>query len=188
LHTSYRPAFKLPSTERPRLFTGAKIVPDSIWLPAVTAKPPDGASPLHDFERVMWDGWRKTGNAWGNGPVQTSLPGQPIALGASGQRFATSMHDGDASIGRITSPPFALDATKLTLRLGGGTDVTKLRVELWVDNAIIATTSVPEPGGESLQDVALVVPGEHRGKQATLVFVDDSPNGHLTVDDVWIWP
>jgi fructan beta-fructosidase len=131
--------------------------------------------------------WRKTGNAWGNGPVQTSLPGQPIVLGASGQRFATSMHDGDAATGRITSPAFTLEATKLTMHLGGGTNATKLRVELWVENAIVATTSVPEPGGDTLQDVTITVPGEHRGKQAMLVFVDDSPTGHLTVDDVWIW-
>ena len=187
LHSNYRPALKLPSTERPRLFTGAKIVPDAIWIPAVRAAPPAGATSLFDFEQVTWDAWRKSGNAWGKGPVQTSLPGQPIVLGASGQRFATSMHDGDASTGRVTSSPFPLDATKLSLRLGGGTDATKLRVELWVDNAIIATASVPEPGGETLHDVTLAVPAEQRGKQATLVFVDDSATAHLTIDDVWLW-
>jgi hypothetical protein len=187
LHSNYRPAFKLPNNERPRLFTGAKIVPDAIWIPAVKATPPEGAALLHDFEQATWDMWRKTGNAWGNGPVQTALPGQPIVLGASGQRFATSMHDGDAGTGRITSPAFTLEATKLTMRIGGGTDATKLRVELWVENAIVATAAVPEPGGESLREVTLVVPGEHRSKQATLVFVDDSATGHITVDDVWIW-
>ena len=121
LHSAYRPALKIPANERPRLFTGAKIVPDAIWIPAVKAAPPAGATTLHDFEQVTWDGWRKTGSAWGNGPVQTSLPGQSIVLGASGQRFATSMQDGDASTGRITTPAFALEAVKLTMRLGGGT-------------------------------------------------------------------
>jgi hypothetical protein len=119
--------------------------------------------------------------------VQTSVPGQSIVLGASGQRFATSMHDGDDATGRITTAPFPLEATKLTMRLGGGTDATKLRVELWVENANIATASVPEPGGDTLREVTLVVAGEHRGKPATLVFIDDSLNGHLTVDDVWLW-
>jgi hypothetical protein len=188
LHSNYRPAMKLPSNERPRLYTGAKIVPDSIWVPAIKAAPPAGATTLADFEQAVWDPWRKTGSAWGNGPVQTSVPGQGIVLGASGQRFATSMHGGDAATGRLTSSPFLLEATKVTLRLGGGTDATKLRVELWVDGANIATAGVPEPGGDTLRDVSLAVPGEHRGKQATLVFVDDSPTGHLTVDDAWIWP
>ena len=98
------------------------------------------------------------------------------------------MHGGDAAMGRLTSTPFPLEATKLTLRLGGGTDATKLRVELWADGANIATAGVPEPGGDTLRAVTLTVPGEHRSKQATLVFVDDSPTGHLTADDVWIWP
>jgi hypothetical protein len=187
LNASYRPALKLPPNERPRLFTGAKIVPDAIWIPATKATPPTGATSVFDFEQLSWDGWRKTGNAWGMGPVQTSMPGQPIVIGASGQRFGTSMHDGDAASGRLTTPAFTLDGAKLMLRLGGGTDATKLRVELWVDTTIMATASVPEPGGESLQDIVIAIPPEQRGKSATLVFVDDSPTGHLTVDDVWIW-
>jgi hypothetical protein len=186
LHSNYRPAMKLPGNERPRLFTGAKIVPDTIWVPMIRATPPAGTVSQFDFEQLSWDGWKKTGPAWGNGPAQTSLPGQPIVLGATGQRFATSAHDGDLSTGRITSPPFKLDATQILLHAGGGDDATKLRIELWVDDKIIGTTSVPPPGGETLVEVAIDVAPEHRGKQGTLVFVDDAQNGHLTVDDVWL--
>ena len=187
LLNNYRPALKLPENERPRLYTGAKIVPDMIWVPAVRAVAPSGATSKFDFEQITWDGWKKTGNAWGNGPTQTSLPGQPLVLGASGQRFATSMSDGDVAIGRITSPSFALDASRLTMRLGGGDDATKLRVELWVDDKIVAIASVPPPGGETLADVTIEIPADERGKYGTLVFVDDAENGHLTVDDVWVW-
>jgi hypothetical protein len=187
LHSNYRPALTLPPDERPRLFTGAKVVPDAIWVPALKAAPPAGAKSLFDFEQLTWDGWRKSGNAWGVGPVQTSVPGEPIVIGATGQRFATSAHDGDASTGRVTTPPFLLDGSKLTLSLGGGTDATKLRVELWVEKTIIATASVPEPGGETLHEVTLAIPAEQHGKEATLVFVDDATTGHLTIDDVWLW-
>jgi len=45
------------------------------------------------------------------------------------------MNGGDAATGRVTSPMFTLDGARLTLRLGGGTDATKLRAELWVDEA-----------------------------------------------------
>ncbi|MBA3396112.1 MAG: hypothetical protein H0T89_26015 [Deltaproteobacteria bacterium] len=184
----YRAALKLPKSERPRLYTGAKVTPESIWVPATTATPPAGTTVISDFEMTVWGAWTRSGTAWGNGPVPGSLPGQGLVLGASGARFATSMHDGDAATGRVTSPPFPLDGSRLTLRLGGGTDATKLRVELWVATEIVATTSVPEPGGDTLREVTLAIPVEHRGKPGKLVLVDDAPAGHLDVDDAWLWP
>jgi len=183
----YRPALKLPANERPKLYTGALIEPDSIWLPAIPATPPAGAKAVFDFEVPSWEGWQRSGPAWGNAPETTALPGQDMVLGATGMRFATSMHDGDKAVGRMTSPMFALEATKLTMRLGGGTDPTKLRVELWVDDAIVEVAVVPPPGGDTLQMVSLTIPEPMRGKLAKLVFVDDSPTGHLDIDDVWTW-
>ncbi len=103
-----------------------------------------------------------------------------------GMRFVTSIHGGDAATGRMTSPPFMLDGDKLTLSIGGGTDATKLRVELVVDGKPVATQSVPEPGGDALKRVTIEI-GAAKGKQGKLVLVDDSPAGHLDVDDVWLW-
>jgi hypothetical protein len=94
------------------------------------------------------------------------------------------MWGGDAATGRVTSPAFTLDGT-LMLKLGGGSDATKLRVELWVDDKIVGTAAAPAEGGNTLQ-VVTIEPGEARGAQAKLVLVDDSPTGHLDVDDVWI--
>jgi len=53
---------------------------------------------------------------------------------------------------------------------------------------VVRAASVPKPGGDTLRQVTLDV-SDLRGKQATLVFVDDSTllGGHLDVDDVWIW-
>ena len=184
----YRPAFKLPSDERPRMFTGALIQPDSIWVPATTEAPPAGVQVVFDFETVGWDGWTLSGPAWGKRPETESLPGQALVLGAGGRRFATSMHEGEAATGRITSAPFALDGIKLTLRLGGGTDATRLRVELWTVDApkLVATASVPEPGGDTLHTVTIDLAGIP-ATQAKLVLVDDSATSHLDVDDVWLW-
>lgn len=188
LRQYYRPGLKLPADEKPRLYTGAKVVPDSLWVPAIPAKPPEGARVQFDFEQPTWAGWTKSGPAWGEGPVSESRPGQDIVVGATGQRFATSMHGGDAATGRITSPSFALDGTKLTIHMGGGTDRTKLRVELWVDGALVEAGGAPSLGGDILREVSWDISG-HRGKFATLVLVDDATamDGHLTVDDVWIW-
>jgi hypothetical protein len=189
LRSSYRPGLKLPAAEKPRLFSGAKIWPESVWVPALPAKPPASARVLFDFEQPNWNGWTRSGPAWGDGPVSESRPGQDIVVGATGQRFATSMHGGDPAIGRITSPSFALDGTKLSLRVGGASDATKLRVELWVDGALVQSSGAPSLGGDVLRDVTWDV-SAHRGKFATLVLVDDATgtlDSHLTVDDVWIW-
>jgi hypothetical protein len=165
--------------ERPNLYTGARIVPDSIWLPQIPATPPAGAKALFDFEAGTWEGgrWTRSGPAWGNGPVTTALPGQDLVLGASGTRFATSMHDGDKTTGRITSPAFSLDASKLTMRLGGGSDATKLRVEpssaMTVDRASVL------PGGDSRRPCRSRSV-ELRGKIGTLVLVDDNPTATST--------
>jgi hypothetical protein len=186
LRTAYRPALAIPSDERPRVYTGARVVPDAIWLPLRPVVLPAGTRVVFDFEGPTWDGWQRSGAAWGTGPVGDPTPGIGLVFGSSGRRFATSIHDGDAATGRVTSPSFAIDGTQLTMRLGGGTDATKLRVELWVDDAIARTASVPEPGGDTLHEVAIDVT-ELRGKLGHLVLVDDSPQGHLDIDDVWMW-
>jgi hypothetical protein len=187
LARAYHPAFVLPRTERPRVFTGAFVVPDSIWLPSSVAAPPPDAKPLFDFEAGGWpDGWPRSGSAWGTGPVAASLPGQDLVIGATGLRFATSMNGGDGETGRLTSPTFTLDGSRLTLQLGGGTDASKLRVELRVDGEIVNTASVPSPGGDSLRPVAIEL-GNLRGKRAQLVLVDDTKAAHLNVDDIWLW-
>jgi hypothetical protein len=184
----YRPALKLPANEQPHLYTGAQVFPESIWVPALQSQPPKGAKVVFDFEGASWQGWTKSGAAWGNGPEAESQPGQELVIGATGQRFANSMHGGDSSTGRVTSPSFALDGARLTLKLGGGTDATKLRVELWVDGQIVKSGGPPSLGGDVLRELSWDI-GELRGKWGTLVLVDDATtaDGHLDVDDVWLW-
>ena len=186
----------LPCNERPRLYSGAKVAPDSIWMPVQPAAPPPGARAVFDFERVGWDGWTASGTAWGEGPVTAPVTGQDMVVGATGARFATSMHGGDRTTGRLTSPEFTIDGARLTLRLGGGTDASNLRVELWsqdpaVDpngaSAPVATASALLPGGDTLREVTLDV-SRFRGRPGRLVLIDDSEVGHLDIDDVLLWP
>lgn len=181
---TYRADVKLGADEKPRVFGGAHVVPFRIWVPAITALP-NGARELFDFEQPTWAGWTLSGGAWGLGPITEPLAGQGSVANARGQRFATSMHGGDAAIGRVTSPVFAIAMSHIVLHLGGGTDATKLRAELWVDGAIVATAAVPPPGGDSLREVSMEVT-PYVGKSATLVLVDDSPTGHLDCDAIWL--
>ena len=116
-----------------------RSIPDSIWVPG---DPGHARRRRHascsTSRRPTWDGWARSGVAWGNGPVAEPRPGQDLVLGATGARFATSMTTGDAAIGRMTSPMFMLDGVKLTLRLGGGTDsdeAARRAVGRWRDRA-----------------------------------------------------
>jgi len=185
----YRPGVRLPSEEQPHVYTGAQVVPSSLWVPALPAIPPKGVRVVFDFEQATWDGWTRSGPAWGDGPTAEPLAGQGLVAGATGQRFASSMHGGDAATGRMTSPSFKLEGSKISMKLGGGSDSTKLRVELWVEGAIARTASTPLPDGDQLRTVSWDI-SELDGKTATIVLVDDATarGGHLDVDDVWLWP
>jgi hypothetical protein len=182
-----RTARGLAHDERPRVYTGNLVTPDAIWVPAVSATPPPGARALFDFETATWAGWKRSGPAWGDGPVDAAQPGQDLVLGSTGRRFGTSMTGGDRLTGRVTSPLFALNASRLSLRLGGGTDATKLRVELVVDDVPVGDVAVPLPGGDTLKVVTIAIPEAVRTKIGKLVLVDESATGHLDIDDVWAW-
>lgn len=179
----YRIAKKLGPDEQPRVYTGAQVKPESIWVPAVPARPPSNARVLFDFEAGSWDGWAKTGGAWGHGP-EVTYGTAPVA-GATGHRLAVSS---DSAIGKVTSPPFTIDGTKISMRLGGSPDHKVARVELWVDEQPVRTAYVPEPGGATLRDQVMEV-ADWKGKTAKLVLVDEgtAKGGVLLVDDVWMW-
>jgi hypothetical protein len=185
LNQNYRAAIELPANERPRVYTGAPVVPVYIWVPSLPAKPPAGSRPVFDFETPVWDGWQRSGPAWGNGPVSAPVSGEGLVLGATGRFYATSLHGGEKISGRMTSPEFPLDGSTLVLHLGGSEDATKVRVELWVDGANVAAVGVPRPGGPTMREATIDVT-KWKDKLAKLVLVDDSNRGHLIIDDVWL--
>src|SRR5262249_35012018 len=138
---------------------------------AIAEKPPIGARVLFDFERGSFAGWNVAGTAWGAHPESRALPGQGPVYRYGGRYFATSMHDGDGSIGRLESPPFPIDGARITFGLAGGID-PGLRAELWVDGKLVRTAA-PSGASDSMHDVSWEV-ASLRGGTATLVFIDDA--------------
>ncbi len=189
INANYRADDMIPGNARPRLFTGAKIVPDLIWVPAGPLERPPGVRVLFDFETQRFDYWTIYGSAWGNGPVSSSLPGQGRVLRYGGRWFATSWHGGDIRTGTLISPPFVIDGSKISLRIGGGADDQQLRVELRIDGKAVRTASPPSPPSERFSDVEWQVE-DLRGQTAAIALVDDSTLswGHLNVDEIWLWP
>ncbi|MCX5741798.1 MAG: hypothetical protein NT062_04770 [Proteobacteria bacterium] len=187
LRRNYHPSVLLPSEDRPRTFSGSGVVPESIWMPSTMPRLPAGATRLYDFEATSWVGWTRSGPAWGNGPVADVIDEHHLIIaGATGKRFAVSLTGGNKATGRMTSPEFVLAGERLTMNLGGGLDDTKLRVELWVEDKLVATATPPAPGGDQLRPVTMVL-ADVRGKVGKLVLVDDSETQHLAIDDVWMW-
>ncbi len=185
----YRPDDLVPRTARPRLFTGAKIVPDSVWVPAGRALLPPGWRVLFDFEDGTFSNWTVFGSAWGNTPERKEVAGQGMVRRFGGRNFATSFHGGDARTGTLLSPPFAIDADSIRMRLGGGSGDSGLRVELRIDGMPVRTATPPAPPSERFTDVTWNV-ADLVGQTATIALVDESQAswGHLNVDELWIGP
>ncbi|MCE9579374.1 MAG: hypothetical protein K8W52_39995 [Deltaproteobacteria bacterium] len=179
----YRPDDRLPP--RPEVRTGNRIVPASIWVPAIASRPPIGARILFDFESGTFDGWTITGTGWGPRPEMRELAGQPPVCRFGGRFFAISSHGGKAAVGTMTSAPFPIDGKRLTFRIGGEVEGDALRVALIVDGREVLA-ALPSKSGETLEVVTWDV-SPLAGKTATLTAVDESATGHLILDDVLIW-
>jgi hypothetical protein len=93
---------------------------------------------------------------------------------------------GDAAVGRLRSAPFLLEGDILTLRVAGGRDPKRLRVELVVDGEVVAAAS--GHNSEIFARWAWNV-SDHRGRFATLRIVDDATGGwgHIMVDELEQW-
>ncbi len=132
--------------------------------------------------------WAAEGDAFAGWPAPAGRrEGQPAVVGQSGG-FVNTFHPelGDRATGRLVSPPFALEADKLVLRVGGGHEPERLRVSL-----VVGGTRVRSETGRG--DEALtrrewdVTPW--RGASATIEIVDREAGawGHLLVDEIVAW-
>lgn len=205
LRQHYRPDDRIPGAMRPRTFTGARVVPDTVWVPIDTGPPP-GATVLFDFEQAHVRGWDMEGPAWGRRPVAAPVRGQGPVPGYRGRYYLTSMHRGDRSTGTLTSPVFRVTGERLTFRMSGGADPDALRIELRLvagNGDAGSGQEVDAPSGmtgpvrtasndidsERMREVVWDV-GELAGREARLVLVDQATGawGHLNADDFLLWP
>ncbi|RMH38027.1 MAG: hypothetical protein D6689_20350 [Deltaproteobacteria bacterium] len=182
----YRPADDVPRHARPRTFTGARVVPLTVWVPARPVAPPPGARVLWNFEDGTFGGWTATGTAWGRGPTSRRLPGQKGTVrNYLGRYYVSSMHGGDAAVGTLTSPEFTIRGARITFRISGGSDASRLRAELWVDGKLV------DQATSSADSERMTVAGWNvahlRGRRAKIVLVDRArgPWGHLNADEFW---
>ena len=142
---------------------------------------------IADFESDRYDPWLATGECFGAGPAQGTLPGQMHVDGYRGQRLVNSFLKGDGSTGTLTSPEFTIEKNIIAFLIGGGSS-DKLALQLIVDGQVERTATGPndKPGGsETLAQDSWDVQSL-KGKVARLRIIDEAKGGwgHINVDHI----
>lgn len=146
---------------------------------------------LADFEDSTYSSpigdWTTTGDAFGAGPAQGTLPGQGQVTGYLGGGLANSFLNGDASTGTLTSPDFTIDKKYLDFLIGGGNHAASsdapTAVQLIVDGK--AVRSATGPNSETLNWTSWDL-SDLQGEQAQIKVEDANTGGwgHLNLDQV----
>ncbi len=162
----------------------------ALCLAALLAVPAHAAEDIliADFEGKDYGRWQTTGEAFGPGPVQGTLPGQMRVDGFKGKGLANSYHGGDQSIGTLTSPPFKIERRFITFLIGGGRNTTKTCMNLVVDGRIVRNATGPNdrPGGSETLAPDCWDVTEFAGRVAVIQIVDEATGGwgHINVDEI----
>jgi len=136
------------------------------------------------FESQPYLDWEANGEAFQQWPSQRAAKHQQRPIGQVGW-FVSSFHPttGDEAVGQLRSAPFPLQGELLVLRVAGGRDPSRLRVELRVDDELIAsaTGNNSETFARHAWNIA-----ELRGRSAAIVVIDDATGawGHIMVDEI----
>ncbi len=167
------------------LFIGAFC---SAGWSATVSEPATEDIVIADFEGRDYGQWKTTGNAFGPGPAQGTLPGQMPVAGFQGKGLVNSFYGGDQSTGRLSSPPFTIQRKYIRFLIGGGKDPERTCMNLLIDGKIVRNATGPndKPGGsEALAPDAWDV-GEFNGKRAIIEIVDQATGGwgHINIDQI----
>lgn len=167
-----------------------RLPPGSLdWVLYGTSPAEAGLRPLTrwSFDEPFDAGWSASGDAFGGQPRYQNEPEQQLIVNHEGP-FISTFHPerGDDALGELRSPPFELAGDVLTLRVGGGHDLTTRAVRLVVDGQTVA--ELTGCNSEVMLRWAWDT-SPWRGKSAELVVVDQSagPWGHVLVDEIVQW-
>ena len=143
---------------------------------------------IADFEGPDYGKWKATGDAFGDGPAQGTLPKQGKVDGYEGKGLANSYHGGDAATGTLISPPFTIERKRINFLIGGGIWPKSTGVHLLIDGEAVMMASGPKMergGSERLWWQSWDV-SEFKGQQARIQIVDrrTKGGGHINVDQI----
>jgi fructan beta-fructosidase len=150
---------------------------------------------LSDFEEAnyVWlpgGAWTATGDCFGSGPAQGTLPNQQTVDGYLGHGLVNTYLNGDASTGTLTSPPFVIQRNYLKFLIGGGSYRGEsgyggeTRVDLLVNGKVVQHAA--GPGEWEHLDWEQWNVSNLLGQTAQIRIVDSAIGGwgHLNVDQI----
>ncbi|RYX86280.1 glycoside hydrolase family 32 protein [bacterium] len=143
---------------------------------------------IANFDGADYGAWKTEGTAFGDKPAPGTLPTQMNVTGFVGAGLASSFHGGDATTGKLISPPFVIERNFINFLIGGGKDEAKLGVRLLIDGQTVRTATGPndrEGGSEQLNWTNWNV-STLKGKSALIEIYDQSTGGwgHISLDNI----
>lgn len=154
---------------------------------------------IADFEGKDYGAWKVTGDAFGNGPAQGTLPLQMNVEDFLGKGLVNSFPGGDKSTGTLTSPEFKIERKFITFLIGGGAHEGKTCMNLVIidpsspgsavaSGKVVRTAVGPNsnPGGSEDLEPASWDVGDLVGMMAQIQIVDNATGGwgHINVDQI----
>lgn len=143
---------------------------------------------IADFESDSYAPWIATGEAFGPGPAQGTLPGQMRVDGFQGSRLVNTYFHADDTTGTLTSPEFKIERPYISFLIGGGKDPDNTCMQLLIADTVfrVATGPNDRPGGSERLgpdgwDVRDLI-----GKRAKIRIIDSAKGGwgHINVDHI----
>jgi sucrose-6-phosphate hydrolase SacC (GH32 family) len=136
-----------------------------------------------DFEGKDYGDWKTTGEAFGPGPAQGTLPDQMPVSGYEGHGLVNSYYHGDKTTGTLTSPEFHVDRKFLNFLIGGGNHPGETCINLLEGGKVVRTETGPD--SERL-DWATWDLTDLAGKTVRIEIVDRHTGGwgHINVDQI----
>mgnify|MGYP006272778843 FL=1 len=139
-----------------------------------------------NFERGNYAQWNVEGEAFGDQPAMGAIANQQPVQGYQGNYLANSYWQGsDVAQGRLISEPFTIEFDDMRFLIGGGQDLERLHLALWVDEQPVLTATGRQ--SETLREVIWDL-SPWRGQTAHIEIVDQSSGvwGHILVDEIEI--
>ncbi|HUU95356.1 MAG TPA: GH116 family glycosyl hydrolase [Phycisphaerae bacterium] len=145
--------------------------------------PPRPKIVLADFEGGSYGDWKATGKAFGDKPATGTLPNQQKVSGFEGEGLVNTFLDGDASCGKLTSPPFVINRRFINFLIGGGNHPGQTCINLLVDGDVVRTATGRK--NEQLTRHTWNV-AEFEGREARIEIMDYSSWGwgHINIDQI----
>jgi len=144
---------------------------------------------LSDFEETnyIWlpgGFWTPTGDCFGSGPAQGTLPNQQTVEGYLGKGLVDTYLNGDAAIGALTSPPFIIRRNYIKFLVGAGNHRGQTCINLMV-GGLVVRSAVGMGDREQLDWLQWNVSAfTNQSAQLQIVDTFTSGWGHINVDQI----